>query len=406
MREKPAASHDQWTLIRRARQLITLHGPSGPRRGAAMNELGIFNDGAVLIHHGAVIEAGPSRRIENLAPARIAREIDASGKLVLPAFVDPDAVLVLPPPASSLEFEARREIPLKVLSRHRLEKSAGCAAAELARYGILSVGAHTRNAFDLRDAVKVLRVQQRLQSKPLRIRSVFSPQRFPVPNVVIESWIPAIRRSKLASIVELPAGAQEGAPAPEQLSAIALASANLGLSLRLRSASPLDPTGYELATRAGAIAVIAPPGAGRECFHQPGDSGCVHVVPAVTGLRQDGEYVGGGRRIIDEGNAVALSSGYQTDGISSFNPQFLIYLAVERFGLTPEEAITAATWNAACSLRLAHVAGSIEPGKFADVVIMDAPDYRELPRRVGHNDVLQVMHAGETVYQRGALTLD
>ena len=76
------------TLIRGARQLLTLRGPKGPRRGADLQNLGIIEDGAVLIADGLIAEVGPSRRLENLALARGAEEIDASGCVVMPGFVD------------------------------------------------------------------------------------------------------------------------------------------------------------------------------------------------------------------------------------------------------------------------------------------------------------------------------
>ncbi len=75
-------------LVRNARQLLTLRGNSGPRRGAALRDLSITQDGAVLIRGGVIIALGPTRRIENLTEARHAREIDASGRVVAPGFVD------------------------------------------------------------------------------------------------------------------------------------------------------------------------------------------------------------------------------------------------------------------------------------------------------------------------------
>ena len=71
--------------------------------------------------------------------------------------------------------------------------------------------------------------------------------------------------------------------------------------------------------------------------------------------------------------------------------------------MTIEEAITAVTWNAACSLRMSTVAGSIDPGKQADVTILDVSDYRELAERPGHNDVYMVLRAGKPIYRRSGL---
>jgi len=75
-------------LIRGARQLLTLRGGVGPRRGIQLDQLGLVADGSVLIVNGRVREAGSTRRIENLAIARKALEISAQGRVVMPGFVD------------------------------------------------------------------------------------------------------------------------------------------------------------------------------------------------------------------------------------------------------------------------------------------------------------------------------
>src|SRR5271169_1547449 len=85
-------------LVRGARQLLSLRGPSGPRRGAELRNLGVIEDGAVLISDGIIQQIGPSRRVENLAVARSAEEIDANGRVVLPGFVDSHTHLVGGPP--------------------------------------------------------------------------------------------------------------------------------------------------------------------------------------------------------------------------------------------------------------------------------------------------------------------
>src|SRR3954453_10642904 len=131
-------------LVRGARQLLTLFGPSGPRRGAALSNLGLIEDGAVLVVNGLVSSVGPSRRVENLAEARTAIEVNATGRVVMPGFVDchthliggsplleeprePQELMDLQhiiaviravrgTPARSLEFQARRI--LQACARH------------------------------------------------------------------------------------------------------------------------------------------------------------------------------------------------------------------------------------------------------------------------------------------------
>jgi len=81
-------------LIRGARELLTLRGPAGPRRGPELSELGLIRDGAILIRDGRIYEVGTSRRIENLAEARDAEEIQAAGRVVMPGFVDSHTHLI------------------------------------------------------------------------------------------------------------------------------------------------------------------------------------------------------------------------------------------------------------------------------------------------------------------------
>jgi imidazolonepropionase len=107
--------------------------------------------------------------------------------------------------------------------------------------------------------------------------------------------------------------------------------------------------------------------------------------------------------MLDEGLALALASGYTGGATGTYNPQYLLHLACRELGMSIEEAITATTWNAACSLRMSTVAGSIDPGKQADLNIIDVADYRDLAERPGHNDVLMVLRAGRPIYRRAGL---
>ena len=76
-------------------------------------------------------------------------------------------------------------------------------------------------------------------------------------------------------------------------------------------------------------------------------------------------------------------------------------------GLTPGRGyLRRPHWNPACSLRLSQATGSLEPGKSADLLIMEAGDYRDLPRRAGHHDVSLVMRRGRTILRSPALSVD
>jgi imidazolonepropionase len=377
-----------------------------------MSELSIVPNGALLIHNGVIAEVGPTRRVENLAGARRAHEIDATGRIVMPGFVDADVALVTPDGGA-----------LQLMSKKKVHARAGAAAAEWARYGCLSVGAHTGHAADMKNISKVLRAHRALQARPLRIRSVLSPRmpagegKFPVAmlEALISRWLPNVLTRKLASVVEFTVASPHtdedqirDAPALDMhmIRTAAVVAAGLGYAIRLRSANPLGPEHLELALSAGAIAIIAPMHSLRVFMSPLSATGCVRVIPASEGFDNAEKASVAIREAIDAGAAVALASSHRTCGASSYNMQFLLHLAVYRLGLTPAEAIVATTWNPACSLRLSHVAGSFEPGKAADLVMFEVPDYRELPRRAGHHDVCLVMRAGQAIFRSAPLTLD
>ena len=401
--EPDPAGREQRTLIRNARQLLTLHGASGPRRGPAMRDLGVIQDGALLIHKGIIEEAGPTRRIENLSAAKLAKVIDASGKVVMPAFIDPDYPLVVPR-SRSADTEpgasADNGAAIRITSRNSAATRAAALAAELVRYGCLSIGSHTACATDLRNVIKVLRVFKEMQARPLRIRSVFSLCDVGLSELE-GKWLPSIKKQKLAAVMDVAVG---GSLDHDLLqSAVALA-ADAGLAVRVRSDQVPDQWTVRLALNAGAIALVAPSDAYFSLTDVLATNGCVRVVPTTTLFEQPVETAKTLREQIDEGAAVAVSSGFCSSGPASVNMQFQLFLWVHAGGMSNEEAIMASTYNAACSLRMSHVTGSLEPGKSADVLIMDVPDYRELSRRAGHLDLLLAMRAGRAYRRRGMVS--
>jgi len=171
------------TLIRGARQLLTLRGPSGPRRGTELGNLGIIQDGAVLIVDGLVREVGPSRRLENLAAAREADEIDASACVVMPGFVDTGAHLVSGP-ARVIDYQTRLGGPaseqvayaggetlaiarsIQDLSVRLLESIALGVLEEAVRHGTTAM--ETKSGLGLTDAgeIKILKAHSLFRNGP------------------------------------------------------------------------------------------------------------------------------------------------------------------------------------------------------------------------------------------------
>ena len=103
------------------------------------------------------------------------------------------------------------------------------------------------------------------------------------------------------------------------------------------------------------------------------------------------------RRMIDLGLPVVLATDFNPGSSPTASMPMVLSLAATQMKMTPAEAITAATINAAHSLRRGHLIGSLEPGKSADFVIHDCDDYRELPYFFGRDTARAVYLAGRCV---------
>lgn len=422
----------RWTLIRGARQLLTLQGATGPRIGAAMNRLEVIPNGAMLIRDGVIECVGPSNRVENLAGARTATEIDASGKVVMPAFVEPDARILYDPslhyssnPDSSNSDLSNSDLSkpdsskacmdisqsLRVTSRHKLLQKGAANGGEYARYGVLTAGVATLFALELKVVLKILSTQHALQSRPLRLRGIiatdFAAAQFPekFAEQIAEKWIPLIKERKLSSIVELSSSANAGAALESASQTILLAAAAAGFTIRIRSFDGAASEILRVAQTAGAVALLSP-GRNEMLEKWPARGNMVFVLSTnLDDPRQESDPAIA-RRFIEHEIPFAISMGWPTADSCGRNTQHALYTAARYYKLTAEEAITAATVNAACSLRTSHLTGALEPGKSADVTIMNVSDYRELVKRPGLSSVEWVLSKGRVVYGRTPLILD
>jgi imidazolonepropionase len=106
--------------------------------------------------------------------------------------------------------------------------------------------------------------------------------------------------------------------------------------------------------------------------------------------------------MIELGLPVALATDFNPGTCLIYSMLTIIGLAVMKMGLSVEDAITAATLNAACALDLAEEIGSLEEGKAADLVVLELDTYRQIPYFFGHNPVRLVISGGKVVHERRA----
>jgi imidazolonepropionase len=410
VRQSQDTPTQETVLLRGARQLLTLRGAEGPRRGAALGELGVIPDGAVLIRAGKVLEAGPSRRVENLSVARRAREINAAGRVVMPGFVDSRAQLVGPPPVLNYanEAEFRRVCnELSALPSRRLEARAQFVLAGMTRHGTTTVAAVTHPAPGLASELKMARVLAGLHGHPLDvITTYFGAQCIPPefagnPAAFVETLctglMPAISRRKLARFAEVNCGAFELAAARRYLECAR--SMRFGLSVRTGACAGAVRLAQEMDAASVALDDIAASEIGSLAQSRT----IVLLAPASLFHRRVQGYPPA-RALIDAGAAIALASGFGLEQGPTYNMQMVMSLASLEMGMSPAEAIAAATINGAHALGRAEQCGSLEPGKQADLVLLNVQDYREMADYFGINHVHMVLKNGGIVYQEGEVT--
>lgn len=410
-------------LVRGARQLLTLRGPAAPRRGAQLRELAILEYGAMLVEDGVVTHIGPSRRIENLASARGARELDAAGRVIMPGFVDSHTHLVHGPPRLD-DYDARlqgrtyAEIAaggggirytmraVAATSAKRLTAQARGHLATMARYGTTTVEA--KSGYGQEDAIelRLLRIAKALNDDPLTVLPTFLGLHVTPPAYdgdsegyrrhVTTDLLPRVAAAKLTRFADaycdsgaftvpqvreyLAAAARHGLEVKIHASQFAeIGAVALALEFQALSADHLEaigPAQVEALARSQTIATLLP----GSVFHL----GLQRYAPA--------------RALIDAGAAVALATDFNPGTSPSCSMQMTLSLACAQMRMTPAEALSAATINGAHALGLAGQCGSLEAGKDGDFLVLNVSDYRELPYAFGLNHVAMTVKRGTVIY--------
>jgi imidazolonepropionase len=402
-----------------ASQLVTLTGPKRPRIGAETSELAIIRDGGMLVRDGEIVRVGASDEIEkNVRDAEI---VDARGRVVMPGFVDAHTHLVFAGNRlDDFERRTRGETyeqiakasggiwstveKTRAASEHDLLALAKKHANWFLRCGTTTVEAKSGYGLTVEDELKILRVMRQLKDEvALEIVPTFlgahavprelSPDEY--MNVVVEEMLPHVTAEKLAEFCDV--FCERGYFDIERSRKILSVAKKLGLKLRGHVDQLTNFGGSKLMAELGAITA--------DHLEQTDEQGIAALKKANVQpvLLPGSVYTLGsshyprGRKIIEAGLAVVLATDFNPGSSPTPSMPMVLSLACTQMKMSPADAITASTVNAAYSLNRGDKIGSLEPGKLADFAIFDCEDYRELAYWFGFLQTHSVYIKGECV---------
>jgi imidazolonepropionase len=296
---------------------------------------------------------------------------------------------------------------LRGTTRRELAARACRFLTEFAAHGTTTIEVKTGYGLDISGEMKILEVIRQLRRiSPLElVPTLLAAHALPAEfkgrskayvELMARRLIPEVARKKLAEFVDC--FSDRGAFSVAECRRLLAAGARHGLIPRLH-AEQLSRTGASrLAVEAGAASADHLDHVSNADIRALARSDVVAtLLPGANFHLGLGRYPPA-RRLIEAGAAVALATDFNPGSSPTLNMQFILSLACTAMRMTPAEAISAATINAAYSLRRGHRLGSLEPGKQADLAVMDVSDYREIPYYFGWNHCVMTVKRGRVIF--------
>jgi len=399
-------------LITHASELLTLGGTKKPRIKGQMKNLGVIKNGSIAVRNGSIVDVGRNLR------CKAETIIDASGKLVMPGFVDPHTHVVF---AGSREFELDLKLSgvsyLEILRRgggifYTVKETRKASPVQLLQqskkrldtmlsYGTTSCEAKTGYGLDVENEIKLLKVQKKLkETHPMGLVSTFlgahaipkQQEANEYIRMILTEMLP--KTKGLAQFCDV--FCDKGVFTVAQARKILEAGKQYGLTPKIHADEIVQTGGAALAAEVGAISadhLLKSSEAGLRAMAQKNVIGV--LLPGTPFCLMMQQYAPA-RKIIDCGVPVALATDLNPNCWTE-NMQMIIQLACLTMRMTPAEAIAAATFNAACAIGIQNTVGSLEVGKQADLLILDCPSHQFLPYHFGVNLVETVIKKGRVL---------
>ena len=412
-------------LIKNIKELLQIEDtPKLYVKGQEMKKMQILKDAWLFLKEGKIEEFGPmnkfnEREISNKLPNM--EVIDASGKMVMPTFVDSHTHLVYP---ASREIEYIDKIKglsyeeiakrgggilnsakkMQEISEEELFNSAMKRLNEIAAYGTGAVEIKSGYGLTTESELKMLRVIKKLKEhSPLTIKASFlGAHSIPVEyrgkqeeyvDLVINEMLPRVAEQKLADYLDV--FCDVGFFTVKDTERILEAGQKYGMRGKIH-ANELDYSGgIQTGVKYNALSVDHLEFTGNEEIEALlGSETMPTILPGAAFFL--GMVYAPARKMIDAGLPIAMASDFNPGSSPSGNMQFILSMASIAYKMLPEEAINATTINTAYAMGLSKELGSIAKGKKANVIITsEIPSYEYLPYYYGTNKVETVILNGE-----------
>jgi imidazolonepropionase len=411
-------------LVHSATEVLTLAG--GPQRGRSLGTLGIIKNGAVLVQGENISAVGTTAELRG--SHKDEPELDASGCAVLPGFVDPHTHVIWAGDRAQ-EFEMRLEgakyldilaagggilstvKDTRAASVEDLKRQTRPRLQRMFAHGSTTVEAKTGYGLETAAELRLLEALLALDDEtPMDVAITFLGAHAIAPefkddaqgytNLLCERMLPAAREwwRHHAGARPLPfvdVFCEDKAFTLRQSRQILARGRELGFPLKIHADEFDNLGGASLAVELGAASADHLVKTSQADIAALGASDTVAVsLPCTPFGLAERDYTPA-RKIIDANGTLALATDCNPGTAWNESMQFVIALACRTLGLTPAQAIAAATINAAHAIRRADSVGSLEQGKQADLIILDVPDHRHLGYRFGTNLVRQVVKRGK-----------
>jgi imidazolonepropionase len=388
-----------------------------------MSALGIVHDGALAIREGRIVAVGTTREVSRVFKAGYV--INAQGKTVLPGFVDPHTHLVF---AGSREDEFQMRVEgassteisdsgggilttVKETRRARVETLVELGLERLDSmllHGTTTVEAKSGYGLTTSDELKILEATKRLnQLHSVNVVSTLMGAKAVPPefsgnpdeyvDLVVGEMIPKVAARGLAEFCDV--SCEKGVFSLEQAKRILVKGKGCGLKPKVHADQTGKLGGAEVAADVNAVSAEHLVFSSLQGVKALAAKGVVAVLlPAVAFSMMTGKYADA-RLMIESGVPVALGTGFDA-GCWVENQQLVVAMACHFMRMTPAEAITAATVNAAYAVNRAAEVGTLEVGKRADVLVLGVPNHKFLGYRFGVNLVDKVIKNGRLAVDR------